>query len=254
MVVWLMASYGLLLFEGAAARLALPTEDYAKGPRLTVVVQWAVTVAAAVAIWNHDGRPGSGVEVLAVGLAVHLGVVGMFFAGERDGMARRLREKGGFNLWRPGALRGFRLTLTLIALSLGVTLALAALSGSHRLDEPTAIIVAPAYAVLYLSVPVVLVKGLLPRSFAIPAASRLATVLLTFVGCGLPPLIGLLLGMDADQPTLNFFNPFVGLTVLARGAPRSPLDSTGGQVLLWAVALVAAFAADRALAAADRNG
>ena len=65
--LWLMLSYGWLLFEAAAARLSLVTEDYSRGPRRALVVQVLVSAVVVAALWWNQSQQR---EVAVVAAAV----------------------------------------------------------------------------------------------------------------------------------------------------------------------------------------
>jgi hypothetical protein len=251
-----MTSYAALVFEGAAARLSLLTEDYAKGPRVAAMVQWLVSVVIIGVIWLAEDRPHQGAAVMSIVLCVHLGLIGMFLASDVDGLAKRHRlQTRWFSLLRPGALRGYRLVVALMAgtmlAAIGVVAASNTSFGGRATDATiAAVLAAPAYALLYLSVPIVLTrigKSGVGRS---PLITRGVTLALTVAGCGLPPLISIILGEDSDEPVINLFNPIVTLVRLLRER-STPVREAGGMLAIWACAIVAVLFADRLLAARD---
>ncbi|HEX4622564.1 MAG TPA: ABC transporter permease [Myxococcaceae bacterium] len=254
--LWVMTSYAVLVFEGAAARLSLLTEDYARGPRIAAVVQWLVSVVIIGAIWLAGDRPHQGAAVMSIILCVHLGLIGMFLASDVDGQAQRHRPRTRwFSLLRPGALRGYRLVVALMAGTMLAALGVVAASNTSFVGHATdatlaAVMAAPAYALLYLSVPIVLTrmgKWGVGRS---PRVTQGVTLALTVVGCGLPPLISILIGEDSDEPIINLFNPIITLVRLLRER-STPVRDGGGLLAIWACAVVAVLIADRLLAARD---
>jgi hypothetical protein len=254
--LWIMTSYGALLFEGAASRLSLHTEDYAKGPRVAAIVQWVVSAGILAAIWVSSGRPHPAAAVLAIVFSIHLGLLGMFLATDVDGQAPRHRSRTQwFSLLRPGALRGYRLVVALLAATMLLGMALFCTSdpahgGGAREATIAAVLAAPAYALLYLSVPIALTRAGKSGARRSPLITRAVTLALTVVGCGLPPLIALIIGEDGDQPVINLFNPAVTLMRLLRER-STPIRDAGGMLPLWACAIVAVVLADRLLAARD---
>lgn len=110
----LMLTDGWLLFEAAASRLALPTEDYTRGPRRALLAQVLLAALCGVAIWWGEGRDHTVPEIFGIMGALHLIGVGLFVATDMDGQARPLRAATRpWSLLRPGAVRGFRLVVFL---------------------------------------------------------------------------------------------------------------------------------------------
>lgn len=213
-----MLTWGVLLYEAAAARMALATESYAIGPRLAFIVQ--VLGAMALFIW---GAIASGEKsVYAVGsivLCAHVLAVGIFVASDRDGMARSLWLKGfRISLLKPGALRGFRLVLILLGLITVVLGGLASISGATS-DERmlSAILGAPAYAALYLSLPIVLSRLIRHPAEQTALLVRILFIATFVLGAGMPPLLAALLELEPDHVFFNLLNPIVGMVNLGDG-------------------------------------
>ncbi|HEY0093834.1 MAG TPA: ABC transporter permease, partial [Archangium sp.] len=104
--LWVMLSYGWLLFETAAARLSLATENYTHGPRLALTVQLLVSGVLLTGLWLMDTPgPGSAGATNILG-CLHLTLTGIFVATDVDGQARALRTSTRpWSLLRPGAVR-----------------------------------------------------------------------------------------------------------------------------------------------------
>ncbi|MEW5743377.1 MAG: ABC transporter permease [Myxococcota bacterium] len=227
-----MVTTGLLLFELAAARLSLPTEDYARGPRRWFLVQ--VVGMVAFFLWGYwtSGE----FEVLLVGAvcsAAHGLFVGLAVAADRDGMSRAHWVKGRrHSLFKPGALRGYGLVALSIVCVGGLygALALGELFASP--GEVGVILAAPAFALLYLAAPQVLARWV-PHP---PSQTALMVRVLAFglfvLSVGLPPLLGELFA-EADDVTLNLLNPTIGLANIA----RAKFDAAPLVLLPWGVAL-----------------
>ncbi|NVJ25251.1 ABC transporter permease [Myxococcus sp. AM011] len=261
MGVWLgvMVLDGWLLFEVAASRLSLSTEDYTKGPRRAVVAQMLVALLVGLGFWWYEDRKHVVTEIFSICGTVHLTFVGLFLVSDVDGQARALRAgTGPLSLFRPGALRGFRLTVLLFGVWAAVWGALALVSDDMNTNSEAMrmlMMVMPAYAVLYLSLALVL--GRMPRSdrFSSPASVRLLFVAAVGVAAGLPPLLAELAGFDMGDPLLNLLNPVVGI------ANFGTHDySTGEPEMTWplatfvvGVALLLAFLADRALVEREKR-
>lgn len=255
----LMLTDGWLLFETAAARLSLPTEDYSRGPRRALVVQVLLAMLACVGVWWFEGKDHTVPEVFGIVGGLHLLAVALFVATDLDGQARPLRASTRpWSLLRPGALRGFRLSVLLLAawgmLCLGLELLAADLplrGDAMRM----ATVATPTYGILFLSVAVLL--GRMPRSdrLASPAAVRLLFVAAVGLAAALPPLAAVLMELEGDDGLLNLLNPVVGLVNFGT------YDySTGGSKLTWSLlgfvvglTVLTAFAADRVLAEREKR-
>jgi len=109
----------------------------------------------------------------------------------------------------------------------------------------------PAYALLYLSLP--LLVGRLPRSdwLSSPALVRVLFFALVGLAGTLPPLLAVLFDQPADHALFNLLNPFVGVP----NFDRSDSTAMNGALLacVWLVAGLATFVADRALVERERR-
>lgn len=245
-----MLTTGVLLYESAAARMALLTESYARGPRLAFLFQWA----GAICLFVWGAIAADEASVLPIGVVVlsaYLGVVGVFVASDRDGMARSLWLKGfRHSLLKPGALRGYRLvllclfTLTVVLGGLFVMLGGSSVKDGHQLQL---LLGAPAFAALYLSLPIVLSRLLPHPPGQTPMLVRVLALGVFVLGAGLPPLLGALLGTKPDHPLLNLLNPILGLINLEDGAG----DGTPQLILLYGVTLGAVVVAHSILVRRD---
>ncbi|MBN1207663.1 MAG: ABC transporter permease [Myxococcaceae bacterium] len=258
-VLWLMLSYGWLLFEAAAARLALITEDYSRGPRRALVAQMLLSAVGVAVLWWRQGQEREVAAVAGIAGCLHLTVTGLFLISDVDGMARALRAKTrGWSLLRPGAVRGFRLMVLLIG---GWALFCCAL---HLLSDDTqhnwrsmlyATVAAAAYPLLYFSVALLVAK--MPRSerMTSPAAVRVLFIALAGLASVLPPLLAVLMDEEADNGLINLLNPIVGLVNFATHENQisAPKMTAGMLYFLCGVAALAAFAADRILVERERR-
>jgi ABC-type transport system involved in multi-copper enzyme maturation permease subunit len=257
--LWAMLSYAWLLFETAAARLSLSTENYSRGPRLALVLQTLLSGALLSLLWVYrDPSSGGAVGASVLG-CLHLVLTGIFVSTDVDGQARALRAgTRPWSLLRPGALRGFRLTLLLLLFWTGLCAGLYSLAGPHSASSKShllALFAAPAYALLYLSLP--LLVGRMPRSdrLSSPAVVRVLFFVLVGLAGTLPPLLSVLFDQPADEPLFNLLNPFVGLTNFEDYDYISHAPKMNGALLacVWLVAALAAFAADRTLVDRERR-
>lgn len=258
--LWAMLGYSWLLYEAAAARLSLSTEDYTRAPRRALAVHLLICAGFVYVVWTQHKVQGVG-AVAGIAGCVHLVVTGLFTVTDVDGQARALRAKTRpWSLLRPGALRGLRFTLVLFALWTAFCVGLQYLSDDHETARQSmlmATLAAAAYSVLFLSL--ALLVGRMPRSdrFASPVAVRILFVILAAL-CGvLPPLIAVLLERPGDDALVNLFNPFVGTVNFAThdayGGPPGEKMSWDLLAFVGVLALLAAFAADRTLAERERR-
>ncbi len=218
--LFFMVTSGVLLFEAAAARLALPTEDYARGVRLVYLVQLGGLLAATVA------APGSLDTRAALGLlwaCIYAGTVGLFVMSDRDGMAKAHWSPGArFSLLKPGALRGFLLvTLSLIV----VCAAGFALSG-----DALQLLSAPGWLLLLLSLAVVLSRPVRHAPWQTPVVTRLMYFLVLFVLVAGTALLDEV--QVFDREVLQALNPLTSLN------SRSAADP-GFLTALWCLCLPA---------------
>jgi hypothetical protein len=262
--LWLMLGYGWLLFEAAASRLALMTENYTRRPRRALALHMVISMGLVWALWDMNRRPQDVPVVAGMLGCLHLVGCGLFVVTDVDGQARSLR--GGTRPWsllRPGALRGFRFMLLLFGLWLAFCVALHHASvhpSSGALAMLMCIVSIASYCVLFLSL--ALVVGRLPREsrFASPAAVRVLFLVLLVLFCALPPLLAVLMGLSANDGLVNILNPLVG--TINFGTHRTYSDGISGPgdkmttdllTFVAGVALLAAFAADRTLAERERR-
>ncbi len=246
--LWAMLSYGVLLFEAAASRLALPTENRAWGVRLAFLAQCVVTAGAVAVFWVLDGKDPRVAVVAQAVFCVHLAVAGVFLATDADGMPNRLRKGARFySLFRPGASRAFRLVMATLVASTALWGALY-LSADRSVDDHRflTMVAAGAYLALYLSA-ALLISRLAPgTALRTPAGARLTFIALVAVGAGLPPLVGALALKDASANGLNLFNPVVGIDNF-----NDRHVSSDALLVLASAAVVATLVADRVLAWRD---
>jgi len=245
-VLFGMISTGLLLFEAAAARLSLPTEDYARGPRLMYVAQFLGALALFVWGWSVANQA----EVLtaaSVTLSIYSALVGLFVASDRDGMAKVHWATGGrFALLKPGGLRGYALTVALLLFATVVLAMLALNDGSMPMGAMLVLLAAPGFALLMLSLPIVVSRWIPHPPWQTPAMIRLVFLGLVVLMTGVPPLIGEIVS-DADDLFLNALNPVVGLVNIEKqGQDGLPLV-----LLVWGVAVGLAASAAFSLRARD---
>ncbi|MGZ3461727.1 MAG: ABC transporter permease, partial [Archangium sp.] len=212
--LWAMLTYGWLLFETAAARLALPTENYSRGPRLAFALQTLLSGLVLAVLWGVQ-TPTTEMALVASTLGcLHLALTGIFVATDLDGQARALRAgTRPWSLLRPGAVRGFRLAVLLMLFWTALCTALFFVSQRSSTSEAhlLGVLAAPAYALLFLSLP--LLVGRLPRSerLASPALVRVLFFVLVGLAGALLPLLAVFFDQKVDDPLFNLLNPFVGM-------------------------------------------
>jgi ABC-type transport system involved in multi-copper enzyme maturation permease subunit len=228
----------LLLFEAAAARLSMPTEPYARGPRLLFAVQALGAVGAFVVAW----RVGGSQEPLVAGLVVFLlqvAFVGTFIASDRDSMAKNhWATHGRFWLLAPGALRGLLTVLLVLAVGTAVFVGCLFSVASPREYALNLALAGPGYLLLYLCAPLVIARWFPHPPWQTPALVRLIALGLFTVGSGVPPLFAAAVS-EGDDRALNLLNPIVGLVNVVRD----------GEAALPQALVVAAFGGAATLAA-----
>jgi hypothetical protein len=257
--LWLMFGYGWLLFETAAARLALITEDYSRGPRRALALQMVVSAVVVVVIWLVQDRERTVAAVAGVAGAMHLTLVGMFLISDVDGQARALRAgTRSWSLLRPGAVRGFRL-MVLLFVGWALFCSVLHLNSTDTRDSWRsmlyATVAAAAYPVLFFSVALLVAK--MPKSdrLASPVAVRILFISLAGLASVLSPLVALLVDVAVDDALINLLNPIVGMVNFGTHEYLTSQPKMSMELLLFicAVALLAAFAADRALVERERR-
>ncbi|RYZ34433.1 MAG: ABC transporter permease [Myxococcaceae bacterium] len=257
--LWLLLSDGWLLFEAAVARLSLVTENYTRHPRRVLVVQAVLTFLGVAVVWWLMDRDHDVPGIAGILGGLHLILTGLFTVSDVDGQTRPLRAgTRPWSLFRPGALRGFRLTvLLLLGWAAGCAgLLWASEFSSDRLRMGMALVALALYGVIYLSV--ALLVGRMPKSsrFASPVAVRLLFVAVGALGAGVPPLLSVFLGLESGDELINLLNPVVGTANFGRYDWNDPSGIRMPPELLLCVALVAllcAFAADRVLVRRERE-
>ncbi|SEM28633.1 ABC-type transport system involved in multi-copper enzyme maturation, permease component [Stigmatella aurantiaca] len=257
--MWLMVSYGVLLFETAVSRLSLSTEDYTRGPRRALLLQMVLSALVVMGLWWQESQEQELAFAGGILGGLHLTLAGLFVATDVDGQARPLRAKTrAWSLLRPGALRGFRFIVVLLLAWTVFILLLQWDSPGTRTNRETLMLATgagTAYVLLFLSVALLL--GRMPRSdrWASPVSVRLLFVALVGLGCVVPPLVALLLGLESNHGLLNLFNPVVGTVNFAAydymaERPQMPVELL---LVLSVVTVLAVFATDRVLARRERQ-
>ncbi|MFL5343824.1 MAG: ABC transporter permease [Hyalangium sp.] len=257
--LWLMLGYGWLLFEVAAARLSLITENYSLGPRRALVAQMLISAVVVGMIWWKQGFERQVVAVAGVAGCLHLTLVGLFVISDVDGQARALRAKTrAWSLLRPGAVRGFRLMVLLLVGWSFFCWLLGHNSVDGRTNDRSMLYVtvaAAAYPVLYFAVALLVAR--MPRSdrLASPTAVRIVFAALAGLASVIPPILALLVDEPSDNGLINLLNPVVGLVDFgsydyALGQPKMTVELL---FFLCGVAALAAFGADRALVERERR-
>lgn len=238
--LWLMLSTGFLLYQAAVAKLALATEEHARGPRLAMLLQVVGSFALflwpiAEASWDHELIVGAHLAMISF-----LFIAGVFLLSDVAWGQLLPSHRRGWPLFRPGTLSGLRFSLLLIALTTAgwsVIPGLFADSGSRSEKALTFVLAMAAYAALYLSVPVVIAR--ISGWSAVNAAAGLRALALVLVvtACGAPPLAGLLLGIRPDNEWLNLLNPMVGSVNFVDGTDDRMLPvllGIAGVMVVWA--------------------
>jgi len=227
-----MLTTGVLLFEAAAARLSLPTEPYARGPRLAFLVQVAAGLLFGLVFWQQV-RDDEVLVMAAILGTLYVTFVGLLVSSDRDGLAKNHRRARGPWLLKPGALRGFALVVLVLLLVAGVNGAAAVVGSGVKEKELAVIVTAPGFALLYLAAAHVVARWIPHPPYQTPAMVRLVFLGLFIAGTAAPPLLGELFS-EPDDGVLNLLNPTVGLANLTRGDLDDALASAA---LVWALAV-----------------
>ena len=260
--LWLMLGYGWLLFETAASRLALITEDYSRGPRRALALQMVVSAVIVTVIWLVQDRERTVGAVAGVAGALHLTLVGVFLMSDVDGQARALRAgTKPWSLLRPGAVRGFRLVVLLMVGWAAFCVALQLGSVDDRDTWRSMIyvtIAAAAYPILYFAVALLVARMPDSDRLASPVAVRILFISLVGLSSVLSPLLALLVDTSVDDGLINMLNPIVGTVNFGAqdygmDGVNQPKMPVGSLIFICLVALIAAFAADRALVDRERR-
>jgi hypothetical protein len=257
--LWLMLSYGWLLFEAAAARLSLITEDYSRGPRRALILQMVLSAVGVGVMWWAQGKEREVASIAGVLGCLHLTVVGLFLVSDLDGQSRALRTKTRWwSLLRPGAVRGFRLMALLFAGWSLFCVALQLSSTDVRDNWRSLIYVTVAgavYPILFFAVSLLVTK--MPRSdrFATPVAVRIMFIALSGLASVVPPLVALLMDLPGDEGIINLLNPVVGMVNFGSHEYVTDQPKMTVELLyfLCGVSALAAFAADRVLVERERR-
>jgi hypothetical protein len=218
-----------------------------------------ISAVLVLVLWWKQGQAREVAAVAGVAGCLHLTLAGLFVISDVDGQARALRAgTRAWSLLRPGAVRGFRLMVVLLV---GWSLFCALLGwrstggASNARSMLYVTVAAAAYPVLYFSVALVVAK--MPRSdrFASPVAVRILFIALAGLASVLPPLLALLMDEPADSGLINLLNPVVGLVGFGSHDYLTDQPKMTVELLyfLCAVAVLAAFAADRALVERERR-
>ena len=244
-----MVTTAVLLFEAAAARLSLVTENYAWGPRLAFTVQALGGLALFALGWwaaDFDSDVAVAGQVVA---CLYFASVGLFVATDRDGMARAhvRTDRSRLSLFKPGALRGYRLVLLGLAVCTTVFLLMLVESeGSPDAGDMAALLAAPLHAALLLSAALLLPRLLGQPQAQLAALSRVFAAALFALMAGGPALVALMLGLEPDDQTLNLLNPIVGVVNVSKER-----DPWGGLLVVAAAAGVAVLLAHAVLERRD---
>jgi hypothetical protein len=257
--LWLMLSYGWLLFEAAAARLSLVTEDYSRGPRRALTLQMVLSAAGVAVLWWMQGREREVAAISGVLGCLHLTMTGLFLVSDLDGQSRALRAKTRWwSLLRPGAVRGFRLMLLLLV-GWAAFCTVLQLQSTDVQDNWRSLIfinvAGAAYPILFFGVALLVAK--MPRTdrLASPVAVRILFISLAGLASVVPPLVALLMELPGDEPIINLLNPIVGMVNFGSHEYMTDQPKMTVELLyfLCGVSALAAFAADRALVERERR-
>lgn len=230
--VYFFVTTALLLFESAASRLSLSTEPYARGPRLAFAAQ--VVAVAAFFVWA--ALVDSKVTLVPVGALVLTGYLAFFgtaISADLDGMSK-VHWTGGtarWNVLKPGALRGFVLTLLCAAAALALAITPVVLDPGTDEEVVAVAVLAVLYLLSYLSASHVVARLIPGPASQTGVMARLMALMLVTVGTGVPPLLGAF-AEDPAMPLLNIFNPIIGLVNVGNGKASGTILAVNAVVAL----------------------
>lgn len=214
-----MVTTSVLMFEAAAARLSLVTENYTRGPRIAFIVQFVGGVLLFFWGWWLSGRDGDVAVAGQVTAAAYLLIVGLLVATDYDGMSRAHAPEGKrpLSLLKPGALRGYRLVL-LCMLGSTALFSLMLMNSSDATSERDlrVLLGAPLYMLLVLAGALLFPRLTRQPPVMMPALARIVAVVLFALLSGVPSLVASLIGIEPDDAGINVLNPVVGLVNLGR--------------------------------------
>jgi hypothetical protein len=197
----------VLVLEGAAAGMALTTEQTRARPRRALLLTVLATLGAGSWLFVRVHGREEGAALGAVALCFYLVLAGFFAISEHDGFPPHAR--GGW-LTRPGAFRSFSLVAALLVLvALTCLFCVQLVHGDDRASR--VVIAAAAYPLLYLSLGAIAGRMEVLERFGQPLATRGAFAVLTAVGIVVPPLASFVTGGQVNAVNPNTFNPFMGL-------------------------------------------
>lgn len=209
-VVWCLTT-AWVASEGAASGLSLLSENAARGPRLALTAQVLAAMAVAgLVAWLGDSADEKGPLAGSLLMALHLGIAGIFAVSEPDGCPPALSRVRRY--FRPGAVRSFGVIVSLIAATTLAWFAMFRAFGGGPGENERRLLVAPMFAVMYLSLGVLLGRLTPLRGLGEPLATRIGVVVALFLGTAAPMFISVLLGHRANSKGLNVLNPLLGIT------------------------------------------
>ncbi len=235
-VVLAMLTTGFLLFESAAAGLSLITEDYARGPRIAYLTQLICALGVAIVTWQVMGS-NTPLIAASLGIAFYSVVAGSFVTADLDGLMPSLHAKRS-SVFTPGAYRGYLLVVVSLLVTEAVLISLVTASDADGYTWAAKVMLgASAFSLLYISLPQLIARGLPHQRLQVAVMVRIVALAFLILGCGLPPLIGLLVG-DGAHPLINALNPIVALKNMADDTTPAPLEGVP-----YAAALLSSLAA-----------
>lgn len=240
----LSAGTARLLLEAGAASLALPTESASARPRKVLSGLVVLGLAVAGGLFVVERGDDDTAAVAQVFSVLYLVVAGVFSVSERDGWVRHAAREARW--LEPGAWRSAQLLVVLLALSTVTWLACFWTdAGPHLSSSETrrllVILGAPAYAVLYLSLGVLLGRRSPLRALGEAVGTRLGFLGALVVSLVVSPIVSVLLTGRVERVLPNALNPLFGLVGLAESGRSS--DRAAALALLAFAALVAGVAA-----------
>lgn len=244
-----LLSSSVVLLEAGGSNLALPTEAQSGGVRIAIAVQHGLPVLLSVGL--SIGSTTVTPEVPAVAsifTSLMLVVTGFFLISEEEGYPGKVKK---VRWTAPGALRGWRLLMVLLAFDTVGWLVLAAVidRSSDHWFQP--LLAAPAFVGLYLCGAVLAARIPFFARGGHKSATRAAFFALVGLAAVLMPVAAVICGEHPNDTTFNTLNPIFGMV---NYVDRPWMNHGAGQLtVLWACFVFAGLFAWGQLSSTDRS-
>jgi len=224
-----LLSTSVVLLEAGGSNLALPTEAQSGGVRVAIALQHSlpVLVSLAFSVGSKTVTP----EVPAAAsifTSLMLVVTGFFLVSEEEGYPGKLKK----TRWTaPGAFRGWRLLMMLLAFDTAGWLVFSAVIDRTSDHWTQPLLAAPAYVGLYLCLAVLAARIPFFARSGHKSATRAAFFSVVGLAAVLMPVASVLCGERANDLTFNTLNPIFGMV---NYVDRPWMNHGAGQLtVLW---------------------